>query len=135
MIKRVSRKQYDAVKHKDFLKVSANFAEGAVVASEFEYHNAAGVLIIHAAIALADALTIRFASVKCSGDNHYEIIKLLEEVIRKSKESVTALNHFKKLIDHKNVVSYHGEIYSNKDVEILFKHYNRFSEWANNLFY
>jgi len=34
-----------------FKNVAVNFAEGAKVAYEYEYYNAAGVLIIHASIA------------------------------------------------------------------------------------
>ena len=131
MAKRVHKKEINQLKHLDFVKVSKNFAEGAQVALEYDYYNAAGVLIIHAAIAMADAITIRFASSKCSGESHYDIIKLLDEVAPKNKQTANALNHFKKLIDHKNIVSYQGELYTKKDVEILQKHFERFSDWAS----
>lgn len=72
MVRQVTRKEYESSKYLNFVKVSQNFISGAELAAEYEYFNAAGVLIIHAAIALADAVTIRFSSSKCTGDNHYE---------------------------------------------------------------
>ena len=133
MVRKVSRKEYAPSKSIDFVKVSKNFAEGAEVAVDYEYYNAPGVLIIHAAIAIADAVTIKLSSAKCSGDSHYEIIKLISETAPKNKATVTALNHFEKLIDHKNIVSYHGELYTKKDIAILMKHFDRFSIWAYGL--
>jgi hypothetical protein len=79
MTKKVSRKDVSSSEYKNFLTVSENFFKGAELAFEFEHYNSAGVLLVHAAIALADAVTIRFSSSKCSGDNHYEIIQLLKE--------------------------------------------------------
>lgn len=127
MVKKVPRKSYEATEYSKFIKVSENFINGAEVAAEYEYYNAAGVLIIHAAIALADAVTIRFASVKCKGENHYEIIKLLKEAAPTDKQKSKAITHFEKLIDHKNAVSYQGEIYRAKDIQLLQKHFERFA--------
>lgn len=130
MVKKVPRKSYEATDYSKFIKVSENFINGAEVAAEYEYYNAAGVLIIHAAIALADAVTIRFASAKCTGDNHYEVIKLLKEAAPVDKQKTKAITQFEKLIDHKNTVSYQGEIYRAEDIELLRKHYERFSSWV-----
>lgn len=133
MVKKVSRKQYESSSYKNFQRVAENFINGADLALEFEYYNAAGVLIIHAAIALADAVTIRFGKVKCTGENHYEIIKLLQETAPDSKQSASALTHFNQLIDHKSSVSYQGELYKLSDVRQLRKHYDRFSSWVKSI--
>ncbi|MBZ0179185.1 MAG: hypothetical protein K8F36_07835 [Melioribacteraceae bacterium] len=133
MVKKVPRKKYDSAKYSNFLKVADNFSQAADIAAEFEYYNAAGVLIIHSAIALADSVTIRFSSVKCTGENHYEVIKLLQESVADSKSTAKALTHFEKLIDHKNAVSYQGEVYQQKDITILLKHFYRFEKWVKSL--
>ena len=77
--------------------MSENFFEGAKLASDFEYYNASGVLIVHAAIALADAVTIRFSSSKCSCENHYEVIQLLKETAPVINLTKYALIHFEKI--------------------------------------
>ncbi len=108
MVKKISSKKYDNKKYLDFLKVAENFKGASDLAIDFEYFNAAGVLIIHSSIAYADAITIKLSSQKISGDSHYDIIALLKNVIPPNQMNNSALEHFKKLIDHKNIVSYSG---------------------------
>lgn len=126
-------RKVDVGKHHDFEKISKDFASGCESAYAFEYFNAAGVLIIHAAIALADSVTIKLAGKKCSGESHYEIIELLRLVTPPSANKNKALDQFKKLIDHKNQVSYQGNIYFRKDVDKLLKYFGRFKSWADSL--
>lgn len=82
MVRKSTRIEISKSDFQKFLKVSQNLSEGAQVAYEFEYYNAAGVLIVHAAIALADSLTIKTGGVKCKGENHYEILDLIKEKFR-----------------------------------------------------
>lgn len=130
MVRKTVRKTVDASKNRNYKTVADSFFNGAELAKEFEYWNAAGVLIVHSAIALADAVTIKTGGVKCQGDNHYEIITLLDELIAASTEKRKALKQLRQIIDHKNSVSYSGDIYERKDVEKLWKHLVRFREWA-----
>lgn len=126
-------KKIDVNKNLDFEKISMDFANGCHSAYTFEYYNAAGVLVIHAAIALADSATIKLAGKKCSGDSHYDIIELLRQVTPPSTSKNKALDQFKKLIDHKNQVSYYGDIYYKKDVDKLLKYFERFKTWVESL--
>ena len=73
------QKKIETSRYKDFKEVARNFYEGAKVASEYSYYNAAGVLIVHSAIAYSDAISIKNKGIKIQGDNHYEIISLLED--------------------------------------------------------
>ena len=131
MTKKSSFKNIEPHNFLKFQKVSQNFYSGADLAFQFEYFNAAGVLIIHSAIALADSLTIKKSSKKCSGDNHFDIIQLLKDVTPPHKNKNIAIDNLKYLIEHKNIVSYSGDIYHKKDVEKLFKYFHRFETWAN----
>lgn len=126
-------KKIEVSKHKNFERISKDFANGCDSAYAFEYFNAAGVLVIHAAIALADSVTIKLAGKKCSGDSHYDIIELSRQVTPSSTNKNKALDQFKKLIDHKNQVSYHGDIYYKKDVDRLLKYFERFRSWVDSL--
>lgn len=126
-------KKIEVNKYFDFIKVSKDFANGCESAYTFEYYNAAGVLVIHSVIALADAVTIKLSGKKCSGDSHYDIIDLLKRVTPPSQNKSKALDQFKKLVDHKNKVSYYGDIYLKKDVDKLLKYFERFKSWADSL--
>jgi hypothetical protein len=133
MVKKVPSKVYDSIKYKSFMKVAVNFKEAADLAFEFDYFNASGVLYIHSAIAYSDAITVKLSGKKCSGENHYEVIQLLENVVPGVRINSKAFNSLKSLIDHKNLISYTGDIYQKKDLEKIRKSFNRFREWAENL--
>ena len=103
------------------------------VAYEYEYFNAAGVLIVHAAIAIADALTIKKGGLKCKGGNHFEVINLIREIIEQDSKAKAVVNHLEAIISFKNDVSYSGDIYLKSDIDKLSKHFTRFYNWAEHI--
>jgi hypothetical protein len=117
----------------DYARVAENFYKGAELAREFEYWNAAGVLAVHAAIALADAVAIKLGGVKSQGEDHQDSAALLEELIAPGPQKQTALNQLRRIIDHKTAVSYGGELYDQKDVEQLWKLLIRFRSWGTEI--
>ena len=117
-------------KHHDYAKVADNFYSGADLAREFEYWNAAGVLIIHAAIAYTDALTIKVGGVKSQGEDHRAVVDLLSEIVQLGETGQRAVNHLARMIEQKNIVSYSGEIYTRTGIEKLWKQLGRYKEWA-----
>ena len=128
--KRSLRKSVTRSKSGDFAHVADSFYKGAGLAMEFEYWNAAGVLMIHAAIAFTDALTVKVGGVKSSGDDHMSAIDLLREVVSLDERGREAAGHLARMINQKNLVSYSGEIYAKADVEKLWKHLERYRSWA-----
>jgi len=127
------RTSVDRTKFKNYRTVAKDFMNGAETAREFEYWNAAGVLIVHAAIAYADAVSIKFGGVKSQGENHYECIELINELVADSTKKKTALYQLQRIIDHKTTVSYSGEVYDKKDIDQLWKQVDRFKEWAETM--
>ena len=61
MARRSVRRSVDRARHREYLRVAEHFYEAAQASIELEYWTAAGVLIVHAAIALTDALCIKFS--------------------------------------------------------------------------
>ena len=114
----------------DYIRVAENFYKGAEVAKEFDYYNAAGVLIVHAAIAYTDALTIKFGGVKSKGEDHMAAVDLLQQVVALDEQGKAGTRHLEKIINEKNRVSYEGEVYTKKDVDNLWKHLLRYQAWA-----
>jgi hypothetical protein len=127
MVRKTSAVKIESRKYLDFIKVADNFKDGAELAFEFGYYNAAGVLFVHAAIALADSITIMYSSTKIKGESHYDVIALLNNVLPPKLKKDAAIDHLKKLIDQKNLVSYSGDIYRKADIVKLQKHFLRFS--------
>lgn len=133
MTSKSPRKKIESHRYKDFIKVAENFYEGAKLANEFSYYNAAGLLIVHSSIAYADAVSIKQRGVKIQGDNHYEIIALLDDMIVPSEKKKKALIQLKKIIDNKNRVSYLGDVYHKKDIDSLWKNFERYKTWVDEI--
>lgn len=130
MSRKTKRVAVPREKFQDYARVADNFRAGAETAMAFEYWNAAGVLIIHAAIAYSDALTIKVGGLKSQGEDHMDAVDLVRQVVALDKSGEGALNHLWRMIQEKNVVSYHGEIYARQDVDKLWKHLERYRQWA-----
>ncbi|KAF0126667.1 MAG: hypothetical protein FD189_2423 [Elusimicrobia bacterium] len=109
---------------------SENFYDGAGLAREFEYWNAAGLLAAHAAIAFTDAATIRFGGFKSSGEDHMAAVDLLRETVSRDERGNEAVRHLARIIEEKNLVSYSGDVYTRADTEKLWKHLERYRAWA-----
>lgn len=133
MVKGTQRVNVERSQAVNYIRVAENFFNGAEVAGEYEYWNASGVLIVHSAIAYADALTIKYGGVKSKGENHQEVINLIDTLLPAGSDKKSGLLQLSKIIAHKNAVSYSGDIYEKKDIDQLWKLLNRFRRWAEKL--
>lgn len=114
----------------DFARVGQGFWDGAEVAREFGYPNAAGVLLVHAAIAYADAVSIHVNGVKSRAESHMGAADILRGLSAADEAAGKAVGHLEKVIEVKNLVSYQGEDFRTADLETLRKHLARFRDWA-----
>ena len=133
MARGAQRRRLDRARWRDFERVGRSFAEAAELAAEFEYWNAAGVLIVHAGIALVDAITVRLTGTKGSGEDHAQAAALLQEAVIGDQESSRAIRQLRAILQEKTRVSYSGEVYTAADVARLRKHFDRFRQWAETL--
>lgn len=124
-IKNVNQNRYI-----DYQKVAVHFYQAAKDSLDLGYWTACGVLIIHSAIAFADAICIKLVGQRSVSDDHEEAIALLDSVISGSEEKNKALNQLRRLIEEKTKVSYLGELYSASQTKEIYKRLERFKEWA-----
>lgn len=127
------RQQVDRSRWRQFHTVADNFVRAAEVASNSEYWNAAGVLIVHAAIALTDALTVKVGGVKSAAEDHRLAADLLEAVLAVDPEGKKAIGHLRGLLEEKSLVAYSGEIYRREDIRRMHRHLERYQNWARRL--
>jgi hypothetical protein len=113
--------------------VADHFRDAAADSMELEYWTAAGVLIVHAAIAYADALSIQQAGVRSSSDNHDEAAVLLDESVAASEGKVEAIQQLRRIMGEKTRVSYLGEMYSRNGTKSLWVRLERFRRWAKQI--
>ena len=135
MAKRRGRKTISRGRFTEYRNVAEHFFKAANDSLELEYWTAAGVLIVHSAIAYSDALCIKLAGIRSAGEDHEDAILLLGESVADSEEKVKALNQLKRIIEEKTKVSYLGELYSSSQAKEMWKRLERFRNWASEILY
>lgn len=112
------------------MNVAQHFYEAARDSMDLDYPTAAGVLIVHSAIAYADALCIMLSGQRSSGENHEEAVEILETVAADDPDKRSAMNQLRRIIEEKTRVSYLGELYSPAATRDMWKRLERFRAWA-----
>lgn len=130
MAKKTQRAQVDPGEAESFRRTAEQFMKAGKLAREHGYGNAAGLLFVHAAIAYADAVSIRLAGMKSTSDNHHDAVQLLSEAATRQKDRDKATGHLRRLIDEKNRVSYTGQTFRPAEIESLEIHAGRFKDWC-----
>jgi hypothetical protein len=133
MSKRRGRKSVPHIRYKVYSKVAEHFYLATKDSMELEYWTAAGVLIVHSAIAYADSLCIKLTGVKSTGEDHEDSVNLLEEAVAETNEKAKAINQLKRIIEEKTKVSYMGELYTSAQTRDMYKRLERFRNWANEI--
>jgi hypothetical protein len=130
MPKRTRRKSIERSRFRPYAQVAQHFYDAARDSMNLEYWTAAGVLIVHSAIAYADALSIKQSGEKSVGENHEDAIALVQSVVAGGEEKAHAVNQLRRIIEEKTRVSYLGELYSPSRTKELWKRLERFRAWA-----
>ena len=81
MVRRGARRRVERSDWTTFLAAAEENYLGACALQETRKYRAAGILFVHAAIALTDALTVRSGGVKSTGERHQEAIDLVRDFL------------------------------------------------------
>lgn len=130
MVKKTTRQRVAPGDWEKFARVARQFLDTSELAQEVGYWTAAGLLLVHGAICLADAVTIKLKSVKSTSDDHKDAVALLGEVAAAIEGRKEALMHLERIIAEKNKVAYGGISYRQEDVDRLALHADRFRRFA-----
>lgn len=130
MAERRGRKSLPRHRFKDYQDVAEHFYRAAKDSIDLEYWTAAGVIIVHSAIAFADTLCIKLSGTKSVGENHEDAVTLVESIVAESEDKSHAINQLRRIIEEKTKVSYLGELYSSSQAKEMWKRLERFRKWA-----
>lgn len=133
MTKRRGRRTVPRQRFNEYERVAEHFYNAARDSIDLEYWTAAGVLIVHSAIAYSDALSIKLSGVRSIGEDHEEVIILLENSVAESEEKSRALNQLRRIVEEKTKVSYLGELYSASQTKEMWKRLERFRKWGREI--
>jgi len=129
--KKITRKSVDRQQWQQYYKVAVQNKQGAENNLENVLWTPAGILIVHSAIALTDALTVKAAGVKSSGDNHLQVVELVKQVIEVSEDDTRALNRLLRILSEKSKVSYGGQLYTEHQAMGMMKQLERYQAWID----
>jgi hypothetical protein len=127
--RKLSKKSVDRNQWRQYLSAAKEYCQGARNNYDSELWTSASILFIHAAIAYTDALTIKTASIKSTGDDHGLAIYLVEQVLPLSGEDKKALNRLGKILGEKSKVSYGGKVYTKRQADKIKTYFNRYQTW------
>jgi hypothetical protein len=130
VVRKVTRKRVDRSDWTGFLAAAEeNYASACAVQASRKYR-AAGILLVHAAIAIADALTVRAGGVKSTGEHHQETVDLVRELLPNAVGLGPALRHLETIIHEKGRASYTGDPFTATDIARMRSHHERYALWA-----
>jgi hypothetical protein len=133
MAKRYRRKSVDRAKFREYQRVAEHFLEAAKLAMEGDYWTAAGVLIVHSAIAYSDTVAIKMSGQKSASESHEDAIVLLKSLIADGDQKTKAMSQLSRIIEEKTRVSYMGEMYTPAQTRELWKRLGRFRAWVEGI--
>lgn len=125
MTAKTDRTRVDRASAASYAAAAEQFFEVAGLARHLAYWNAAGVLYVHAAIAFADAVSIRLKGMKSTSDNHLDAVHLFDEATGDERGQGEAVRHLRRIVDEKNRVSYTGASFKETDLRTMEQHAER----------
>jgi hypothetical protein len=97
------------------------------------YRTGVGLLAIHSAISLNDAITVGLTGKRKTYQDHARAARELERTCSSNRISdKKGVDHLKWLLAHKNDVAYQGEPLDDASVKMAVDKAQRFSAWAYN---
>ncbi len=89
------------------------------------------ILVVHAAISLADYCCIKVLGLRHAGSNHSDTLGLYSRLSIKHPEFKNSIGRLGKIISLKNMAEYDDEVITQKDASSILKDLNRFKEFID----
>jgi hypothetical protein len=134
MVRRGRRPSVDPAASAKYQRVAAALLKSAsdlteLAAGEPSYGNAIAIVAIHAAIAYADALCIRFGGFKSAEGDHVRTVDSLKAALG-DRADAAAIRRLQRVLSQKDQVSYQGAYYTVESATRLTKDAQEFAAWA-----
>jgi hypothetical protein len=111
-----------------YLRRAEEFGARMTRAASQQAWNSVGLLGVHCVISSCDALTVRLAGQRWSGQGHagvYGVVSALE-----LPEASVALRHISNVLDQKNRIEYESREYSREEAIAVSRAASRFLSWV-----
>jgi len=114
-----------------FVRKSEQFLRSAELAAERGDWDAAVSSAVHAAISIADALTVFYLGERSASQDHRYVLRLLETIRSEPTELLKNKRHLSSLLATKDAAEYGERLLNEADAVAALEHCMRFCRWAN----
>ena len=125
-------KNIDPVATKRYVDKADHFFQGMrLLGDDIEsYRSGVGLLAIHSAISLSDAITVGLTGKRGRYQDHAQAARELERICSTNKVDRRGLEHFRWLLAKKNAVAYQEVRFDDASVKLAVDKAQRFNAWA-----
>jgi hypothetical protein len=130
-------KNISPIKTKQYIEKADHLFHGMTLLNDdvSNYRTGIGLLAIHSAISLSDAITIGLTGERGKYQDHAQAARELEGFCSSNKISdKKGVDHFKWLLAQKNEVAYQHDRLDDASVKMAVDKAQRFNVWAYNQF-
>ena len=113
-----------------FVRRSEEFESAVSAAAERGHSDAAVSNAIHAAISIADALSVYYLGQRSAAQRHEESLRLLLSLTMDAKDLDRNVRHLTSLLELKSAAEYDERSVTASEAKAARNHMSRFLEWA-----
>jgi HEPN domain-containing protein len=113
-------------RHKVYLDRAEEFSRQMVRAASEKAWNSVGLLGVHSVISACDALTVRLAGVRWSGQDHSGLLSVVSSL----KLIDAPLRQISDVLEKKNEVEYESRVFTEKEAEEVQRRAMRVLTWV-----
>jgi hypothetical protein len=92
--------------------------------------NSVGLLAVHSAIALADAIMVGMTGKRVTAEDHKSAPETLAKLCKKRGWDASGIRHFRSLVSRKSDFAYGDKRIESYELEQALLHAQRFQAWA-----
>lgn len=132
MVKLARTKHEDrerSAKYQSVARALHTTARDLALIGEAKYGNGLAIVVIHAAIAYADALTVAYREIKSTDGEHVQAVKVIEDALGEHA-TPDQLRRLRRIIAAKTHASYSGRYYTLKEGRAILGELDTFATWA-----
>lgn len=136
MVRRGRRKELDRADAAKYMTVARALRKSAAdigIIADDRHGNALAIVVIHAAIAYADALCIAYGGFKSTEGEHERAVEALKQALGNRMDRAQG-TRLLAIVKEKDSASYQGVFYTTADARRIVRKLETFAEWAEEMY-
>ena len=128
--KKIKTKPIEKTQYRVYFRKTTQFYKAMFQAKEIQNWDAVGLNAVHCAISACDAMLVFYAGIRCTSENHLDVVTLLINSVDLD-ETNTKSNTLKKILFKKNIIEYEDRNFTEKEALEILKLTESFYMWVS----